>query len=66
MYEDEKIPANVIFDLGARYQIGNHVMLRVDCENLFDKRIYMSGATMTIMPWFKSGRTLMASVKFIL
>ena len=66
MYEDEKVSSNIIFDLGARYQIGNHVTLQVNCENLFDKRTYMSGATMTVMPWFKPGRTLMANVKFTL
>jgi iron complex outermembrane receptor protein len=65
-YEDEKISANIIFDLGTRYQIGNHVTLQVNCENLFDKRTYMSGATMTVMPWFRPGRTFMANVKFTL
>ena len=62
-YDDEKISANAILDLGARYQIGNHLTLQVDCENLFNKTTYMSGATMTVMPWYKPGRTLMAIVK---
>ena len=66
MYEDEKISANILFDLGTKYQIGNHVTLQVNCENLFDKKTYMSGATMTVMPWYKPGRTLMANVKFTL
>ena len=66
LYEDEKISSNIIFDLGTKYQIGNHVTLQVNCENLFDKRTYMSGATMTIMPWFRPGRTLMTNVKFTL
>lgn len=65
-YEDEKISANIIFDLGTRYQIGNHVSLQVNCENLFDKRTYMSGATTTVMPWYRPGRTFMANVKFTL
>jgi outer membrane receptor for ferrienterochelin and colicin len=63
-YDDEKISANFIFDLGARYQIGKHVTLQVECENLFDKTTYMSGATMTVMPWYKPGRTVMANIKF--
>jgi outer membrane receptor for ferrienterochelin and colicin len=66
IYEEEKMPANIIFDLGTRYEIGNHVMLRVDCENIFDKTTYMSGAMVVAMPWHKPGRTLMASVKFTL
>lgn len=66
IYEEEKMPANIIFDLGTRYEIGNHVMLRVDCENIFDKTTYMSGAMVVAMPWYKPGRTLMASVKFTL
>ena len=63
MYEDEKISSNIIFDLGTKYQIGKHVTLQVNCENLFDKTTHMSGATMTVMPWYKPGRTIMANVK---
>ena len=64
VYEEEKMPSNIIFDLGARYQMGNHMTLRVDCENLFDKTTYTSGAMVVAMPWYKPGRTLMASVNF--
>ena len=63
-YDDEMISANAILDLGARYQIGNHVTLQVDCENIFNKTTYMSGATMTVMPWYMPGRTVMAIIKF--
>ena len=66
MYEDEKISANIIFDLGTKYQIGNHITLQVNCDNLFDKRTYMSGATRVSMPWFKPGRTFMANIRFTL
>jgi outer membrane receptor protein involved in Fe transport len=65
-YEDEKISANIIFDLGTKYQIGNHITLQVNCDNLFDKRTYMSGATRVSMPWFKPGRTFMANIRFTL
>ena len=64
VYEEEKMPSNIIFDLGARYQMGNHMTLRVDCENLFDKTTYTSGAMVVAMPWYNPGRTLMASVNF--
>ena len=65
-YEEGKMSANIIFDLGTKYQVGNHVTLQVNCENLFDKTTYMSGASAVTMPWFKPGRTLMANVKFTL
>jgi iron complex outermembrane receptor protein len=64
VYEEEKMPSNIIFDLGARYQMGNHMTLRVDCENIFDKTTYTSGAMVVAMPWYNPGRTLMASVNF--
>ena len=64
VYEEEKMPSSFIFDLGARYQMGNHMTLRVDCENLFDKTTYTSGAMVVAMPWYNPGRTLMASVNF--
>jgi outer membrane receptor protein involved in Fe transport len=38
--------------------------LRVDCENIFDKTTYTSGAMVVAMPWYNPGRTLMASVNF--
>ena len=64
VYEEEKMPSSFIFDLGARYQMGNHMTLRVDCENIFDKTTYTSGAMVVAMPWYNPGRTLMASVNF--
>ena len=64
VYEEEKMPSSFIFDLGVRYQMGNHMTLRVDCENLFDKTTYTSGAMVVAMPWYNPGRTLMASVNF--
>ena len=64
VYEEEKMPSSFIFDLGARYQMGNHMTLRVDSENLFDKTTYTSGAMVVAMPWYNPGRTLMASVNF--
>ena len=65
-YEDGKMSSNILFDLGTKYQIGNHVTLQVNCENIFDKTTYMSGATLASMPWYKPGRTFMANVKFTL
>ena len=65
-YEEGKLPSNIIFDLSARYQYGKHVMLQVDCENLFDKTTYISGATTVAMPWYRPGRTFMANFKFTL
>lgn len=62
-YEEEKMSSNIIFDLGTKYQIGNHVTLNVNCDNLFDKTYYMSGATLVAMPWYRPGRTFIASVK---
>ena len=64
VYEEEKMPSSFIFDLGVRYQMGNHMTLRVDCENIFDKTTYTSGAMVVAMPWYNPGRTLMASVNF--
>ena len=58
-----EVPSSILFDLGVRYQWGHHVQFSFDCENIFDKLTYISGATTTIMPWYKSGRTLMASLK---
>lgn len=65
-YEEEKMSSNIVFDLGAKYQIGNHLILNVNCDNIFNKTTYMSGATLVAMPWNKPGRTLMASIKYTL
>lgn len=60
MYE---VPSSLLFDLGARYQLGRFSQISIDCENIFDKTTYVSGAMTTIMPWYKPGRTVMASLK---
>lgn len=64
--EDTKYSDNTVIDLGARYQFGKHMSLQLDCENIFDKKTYISGATLIIMPWYNPGRTLLASIKYTL
>ena len=61
--DDTEYSGNTIFDLGARYQLGKHMTLQLDCENVFDKTTYMSGATLIVMPWYNPGRTVLASIK---
>ena len=62
--EDKECSNNTIIDLGARYRLGKHMTLQLDCENVFDKTTYMSGATLIVMPWYNPGRTVLASIKF--
>jgi iron complex outermembrane receptor protein len=58
-----EVPSDLLVDLGVGCQLGRHLQLNVDCENVFDKTTYVSGATMTIMPWYRPGRVVMTSVK---
>jgi outer membrane receptor for ferric coprogen and ferric-rhodotorulic acid len=62
--DDMECSGNTIFDLGARYQMGKHMTLQINCENVFDKTTYMSGATLIVMPWYNPGRTVLASIKY--
>lgn len=62
--DDKEYSDNTIFDLGARYQLGKHMTIHLDCENVFDKTTFFSGATLIVMPWYNPGRTVMASVKY--
>lgn len=62
--DDKEFAANAILDLGAHYKMGKHLSVRLDCENVFNKTSYISGATLIPLPWYKPGRTIMASVKY--
>lgn len=62
--DDERISDNYIFDLGLRYLYNKHISLQIDCENIFDKTTYISGATLIAMPWYNPGRTVLASIKY--
>ena len=64
--EDKKCSDNTVIDLGARYMMGKHFSFQLDCENIFDKTTYISGATLIVMPWYNPGRTLLASIKYTL
>lgn len=63
---DKEYSDNTIFDLGAHYQLGKHMTIQLDCENIFDKTTYISGATLIVMPWYNPGRTLLTSIKYTL
>jgi iron complex outermembrane receptor protein len=62
--DDNECSGNTVFDLGARYLLGKHMTIQLDCENVLDKTTYMSGATLIAMPWYNPGRTVLASIKY--
>ena len=62
--DDNECSGNTVFDLGARYLLGKHMTIQLDCENVLDKTTYISGATLIAMPWYNPGRTVLASIKY--
>ena len=54
------LDANVIADLGLRYQMGKRLQISLDVENLFDKKYYTGGTTH--FPYQRMGRMAMGTI----
>ena len=62
--EDFDLSGNAIVDLGLKYSYRNAIQLSLDCDNVFDRSYYVGGSF--YVPYRAQGRTVMATVSFML
>ena len=66
MKDDYYLKAQAFFDLGIKYCYRQRLNITLDCENLLNSDRYIINAIDDKHPVFQHGRTLMASVAYIL
>ena len=62
--DDFYVDGKLLFDLGVKYSYRQRAQLSLDCENIFDTDHYICGTNTHNSPYWKRGRTLMASLSW--